>query len=434
MNLETTIPHRDFFKANPAFLVGGSIRDMLLGRVPEDFDIVPTTDARQFAQALQQETGGSLVELGTPRQRLHRIVSKQRVYDITPMNGPDIAADLERRDFTINALALRLDTGNLIDICGGLADLNAGYIRSVSAKAFQQDPVRLIRAYRLSAVLGFMPTSDTLSRIRADSARIRTAAGERIRSELLKLLTTDAAHAFVRQMATTGLLSAALDLPPQTSGGKALERLEILRVFESLRQKPSENGTSLDMMERDQLPIVKLALILMTLVSTRDFPSVERVVPVLDRLRLSNKERDTVRAIARHTPTTVDLLAASSKTGIERRIAFRVFSACKGEFPAVLLASLSILLRREPISERADLMAAASDLGSLHADAFLPFTDTPPFLDGRDMMRCLNLPPGPHLGNLLNRITEEKFVRPDLTRREALALARRLLDNTESRT
>ena len=192
------------------YLVGGSVRDLLLGRRPLDLDLAVAGNPRAFALRLAAHTGGRLVPLGKPGLMLYRVVHGSQVMDVSAVAGRSISEDLQRRDFTINALAVDVAGGDIIDVCGGRADLAAGRVRMVSRSAFEQDPVRLIRTFRMAAVLRFEVTPETAAAVRDQAMLITKPAGERIRDELLKILETGRAADAITQMADCGLLSAML--------------------------------------------------------------------------------------------------------------------------------------------------------------------------------------------------------------------------------
>ncbi|MFO7670567.1 MAG: HD domain-containing protein, partial [Bacteroidales bacterium] len=188
------------------YLVGGSLRDALLGRTPLDYDIVVRENPLTFAGEIAAQRKGRLVFMGQPGRRLIRIVFKDTCWDVSAMKGRSIEADLSRRDFTINALAYETATGKLIDISEGLDDFKKRRIRMVSASIFQEDPLRLLRAYRLAASLGFNLDSATAGCIQRDAPLIRHTAGERIRDEWFKLLSLPNASPFIGRMQSSGLL------------------------------------------------------------------------------------------------------------------------------------------------------------------------------------------------------------------------------------
>ena len=106
--------HFDMFpKTNDAYIVGGSVRDLLIGRSPKDFDIVVKNNQEHFAEKIAQTHQGHVVKIGKDRQTIIRVILKDHTLDISNMNGDSIQDDLKQRDFTINALAYSLDTQKL---------------------------------------------------------------------------------------------------------------------------------------------------------------------------------------------------------------------------------------------------------------------------------------------------------------------------------
>jgi tRNA nucleotidyltransferase/poly(A) polymerase len=127
------------------------------------------------------------------------------IVDISAMEGKSLAEDLQRRDFTINAMAYELATGKFIDDTGGQQDLKRNVIRMLSPRAFVSDPVRLLRAFRLAACLNFTIEPNTLAAIENNANLIRKSAGERIKDELFKMLQSDTSHPALLKMADSGL-------------------------------------------------------------------------------------------------------------------------------------------------------------------------------------------------------------------------------------
>ena len=169
-----------------AYVVGGSVRDELLGRVLVDLDVA-CRNPRRAAQAYAAATGGARFALSDRHGAWRVAFSGDRAtVDFTPLpNG--IADDLRTRDFTINAIARPLAGGDYVDPLGGRADLEAGIVRAVSEGAFRDDPLRLLRAVRFEDELGFRldPASERL--VVRDAPLVTFPAGERILAELERL-------------------------------------------------------------------------------------------------------------------------------------------------------------------------------------------------------------------------------------------------------
>jgi len=168
-----------------AYVVGGAVRDELLGRPVVDVDVAcpePEAAARSYASL----AGGAVFPL-SDRHGAWRVAFRDgRTVDFTPL--PDgIEADLETRDFTINAIALPLSGGDPVDPLGGRGDLEARVLRAVSPQIFADDPIRLLRAARLEDELGMRLDEETERLARAHAELAASSAGERILGELARL-------------------------------------------------------------------------------------------------------------------------------------------------------------------------------------------------------------------------------------------------------
>jgi poly(A) polymerase len=171
-----------------AWIVGGAVRDAVLGEEVTDLDLAVADDPERAAKALAQE-GAHCFELSA-EFATWRVVAKDGEWqvDITALRGGTIEADLGERDFTIGAVAMPLGGGEPIDPHGGLADLDRGLLRVVGERSFAADPLRLLRAARLGADLGLELDPGTVSLARAEAGRILEAAGERQLLELRQLV------------------------------------------------------------------------------------------------------------------------------------------------------------------------------------------------------------------------------------------------------
>lgn len=245
--------------AGDVWLVGGRVRDALLGRASLDTDLAVRNDALKIAAELARETGGSFVALD-PIRDIARVVwsldvplsnvqpshaqrsdaqpsaaprgdtpahgsrsgldARERSLDIKSLDGGDLSSDLASRDLTINALALPLsgvDEGaepiardSVIDQHGGLGDLDARRVRMLAPSAFDADPLRLLRAPRIALDLGFDIEPATRAAIRQRAWRAAEPAAERVRDEVLRLLAASDPSAAIRSLDSLGLLPAAM--------------------------------------------------------------------------------------------------------------------------------------------------------------------------------------------------------------------------------
>lgn len=227
-----------------AYVVGGAVRDELLGieHADEDF-LVPGVDHAGLRAALAphgrvedmevhgQLVGvrlhprdpaiGALVPAGlelTPPRREQSVGPGHRDFEIVADPGVSIADDMARRDFTVNAMARRLETGELVDPFGGLAHLERRELHTVGPDSFREDPLRILRGLRLVSQLGFTLTDDTLAQMRSEAAGLRHVSGERIggglaadgMGELSKLLLGARPAEALRIARDTGVLVQVL--------------------------------------------------------------------------------------------------------------------------------------------------------------------------------------------------------------------------------
>lgn len=190
------------------FLVGGGLRDRLLGLPTHDLDLVVAGDPAAVAQRVARALGGSAFRLGKPPLVTWRVVTRGRQVDLWHAGG-HLAEDIRRRDFTVNALCWRLPRGPLVDLTGGLEDLAARRIRVVRAANLDEDPLRVLRAVRLmSTHPPFAMTFEAERQVAAAAAGLSSVARERVVDELRRLLAGPGAARAVAVAARLGILAA----------------------------------------------------------------------------------------------------------------------------------------------------------------------------------------------------------------------------------
>jgi len=173
------------FADQEAWIVGGAVRDQALGREVVDVDVA-LADPERAARLYARESGGAPFPLSERHGAWRVALEEGRTVDFTPLAGP-IADDLGTRDFTINAIAERVGTGELVDPFHGEDDLEAKRLRAVTETAFRDDPLRLLRGPRLEDELGFRLVPETEQLIRRDAELVMQPSHERILGELRRL-------------------------------------------------------------------------------------------------------------------------------------------------------------------------------------------------------------------------------------------------------
>lgn len=206
-------------ETSPIFVVGGAVRDALLGAATHtrDLDVAVTDAANPLARRVADRLGWAYYPMDTTRDIARLVFAAgprdTLVCDISRIRGADIDEDLRGRDFTINAMAFQISataTPNLIDITGGRADLQAGILRRVSPVSLADDTVRLLRAVRLAVQFGFEIEHETREQIQRLARTVRLASPERARDELWKMLATANPAVAVAELDTLGLLPYVL--------------------------------------------------------------------------------------------------------------------------------------------------------------------------------------------------------------------------------
>ena len=191
---------------NEGYLVGGSVRDALLGKSFIDRDLV-IKGAEFFAQKLAEHFGATFIELDH-EYKIFRLVLEDKInyIDISELQGLNIQEDLLRRDFTINAIAIDLSNGEIIDPFNGITDIKNGIIRHIKDTNFEEDPLRIMRAFRFAAVTGFDLFEETENCINKYKHLLLTPAKERINYELMKLFGGSKCSEVLLKMDEFGIL------------------------------------------------------------------------------------------------------------------------------------------------------------------------------------------------------------------------------------
>lgn len=464
-----------------AYLTGGFVRDRLMERAAGDIDIAVAGDALETAQGISAELGGRYVPLDEAN-RIARVVlngeaapsGEKPTLDFTSFKG-GIEADLARRDFTINAIAIDIEefvrrpqSPALIDPFHGQDDLAARLIRMVSAEAFQSDPVRLLRAVRLASELDFSIDKETEGCLRQSAGLIGGVAGERVREELLRLLAKPEAGRFLAYLNELGLLTAMI---PELALAADVEQpkehfwtvlAHSIRTVDAveflLRQGEWEYAGDAVLAAvpwTDELAehfgrevshgstrgaVLKLTALLHDVAKpqTKAFDATGRMrflghpqagaemaADILGRLRFSGKEIKIVELLVQNhlRPTQM------SQEGMpSHRAIYRYFRDTGEVGVDIFFLSLADhLATRGPNLEMAGWQEHAATVDYVLERRFEEETLTKPpkLVDGYDIMECFSLKPGPRIGEMLEAVREAQAGGEVSTKEEALAYLER---------
>ena len=202
---------REVFAGREAWIVGGAVRDRLLGRATTDLDLAVPDDPRDAARAMARATGGAPFRL-SGAFGAWRVVAADHAWhvDLVILRDGDIRADLAARDFTLNAMAEPLAGGELLDPHGGRADLEARRLRMVSPQALADDPLRTLRAVRIAVDLDLTIEPGTAAAIGREAPGLERVAAERIFGELKQVIRSPAVRTGLQLMDAHGITAQVL--------------------------------------------------------------------------------------------------------------------------------------------------------------------------------------------------------------------------------
>ena len=259
-------------KFNDGWLVGGCVRDFLLGKATYDRDIA-VFGAKNFAKNVAEEFKGTFIVLDDENQ-IFRVVlpDKLNYLDISEIEGNSIEEDLQRRDFTINAIAYNLKTGEYLDVTGGMDDLKNHTLRHIKDKNFEDDPLRILRAFRFVSVTGFDMTEDLKDAINKYKHTLLNPSKERITYEIMKLFGVKYAAKTLLLMDEFGILEVLFPqvkemklVPPNTHHHLDLlhhvvETVQFIEnIYENLPEKEKAHLNSVDFGGFPRINHLKLA-------------------------------------------------------------------------------------------------------------------------------------------------------------------------------
>ena len=444
-------------KIKDAYIVGGSIRDFVLGRIPLDYDIAVIGNPEKFAKKIAANKSDHIIKLGKKDQKIIRVILSNKIFDISPVNGDTIEEDLLKRDFTINAMAYSLSSERIIDCACGMKDLVDKKIRMVSDTAFENDPVRLIRAYRIGASLHFEIEANTASFIKKNANLIKKSAGERIRSEFLRILQSAESHHYISQMTDTGLLFAIF---PELSNlkGCSQNRLHQYDVFdhtmkafyhlEKILNNYSEfieniNSRIVHSIDENTASLLKFAILLHDTgkpqVKKADSEGnlrfyghsckgAEITKNIFSRIKLSTKDKKFIDFIIRNHVRPLHLFIAKRKGTLTDKRITRFFITCGDITPYLLLHSIADM-KGKGDKGKEEFIEFAKNMILKYFSEFMPRKKIPTLITGNDLINEFGLSPSPLFKKIISSIEEARLSNQINTKQEALALVKNILNS-----
>jgi len=459
-----------------SYLVGGFVRDLLLGRDTADIDIAVARDGVEIAQKVADALGGSFVLLDKVNRVGRVVVADEKApsgrweLDFSAFQD-SIEGDLARRDFTIDAIAVDLGElakdVHLIDPFNGWADLKKGVIRAVSETAFQSDAARLLRAVRLASELDFSIDKQTEALIQENCHLIADVAGERVREELLRLLAVPQSPRSLPYLDELGLVTAIIPELAEAKGvkqpkehfwdvfdhsvktviavdfilhegewqyadGKVLAAVPWSDLLSQHFSREVSRGSTRRL-------LLKLAALLHDVAKpqTRAIAEdgrmrflghgklgAEVVAGILERLRFSSKEMKLVEVMVREHLRPGQMSQEGLPT---HRAIYRYFRDTGGAGIDILFLSLADhLASRGPKLDLVGWQEHCRLVEYVLAQHFEQerVTTPPRLVSGHDLINIFGLSPGPKIGKLLEAVQEAQASGEITTREEALSYIR----------
>jgi putative nucleotidyltransferase with HDIG domain len=474
------------------YLVGGAVRDLLLGRPVHDLDFALARGGVNVARKVANALGAAFYPLDPERDTGRVLLSRREgsplVIDFAAFRGETLEDDLIGRDFTLNAIAIEPRTLQVFDPLGGMRDLKDKLLRACSPTTFHDDPVRILRGVRLAADFGFRILPETRQAMKEAVPRLADVSGERVRDELFRILTGPDPATCLRALDLLGVLTVLLPelaslkgvsqpaphvydvwehtlavlaalkniilvLAPEYNPDKAADLLNGLLAL-CLGRYRQQIGDFLDAplpSGRTPRGLLFLAALYHDVAKPQtrttdeegqlrfwghDQQGAEILAGRARRLNMSNAEIAWLETVVRmhmrilfHT----NRLLNDGKMPTRRAI-YRFFREAGPAGVGLCLLALADLRATYAQTLSQETWSAALDVVRLFLENWYEkpaeSVNPPPLLNGDDLMQALGLPPGPKIGQLLESIREAQAMGELSTRDEALALARKKLLET----
>ena len=425
------------------YLVGGSVRDLLLNQSITDFDFALADDAIAFAKAFADKIGAAFVKLEEQPPTARIIIRETRLtLDFAGFRAETLEADLCLRDLTINTMALDLSSlltkpeVNLIDPCNGFADLKRLTLRFPSEGVIIDDPLRLLRVYRFSAQLGFEIPEATINLIRRHRNRLPQVSSERIRDELIKILNVNNAAAYLHRMDETRLLSQILPEIEKVRGLyqdafdrrlRALAMFEIKPIPDTLQSyRPQIEAYLHERLTHDlcRRQIVKLALLLRN-------SGTKTALQTTNRLRLGRKAIQLMRCLVENRLYLMDSM--DGKGQIMRRSMIHFLRNAGDDWLGILLISYANIRSSEKDRRRTNapptVEAALKQIADFYYNEFGPMMEGGRLITGDDILQTFGMIPGVKIGRVLRHIEDLQLEGKIQTPEKALKAAQIFLQS-----
>jgi putative nucleotidyltransferase with HDIG domain len=428
-------------KKTPLFLVGGYLRDLLLGTRAKDYDFALPKDASSFIETIEKALHLHFFKVG--KEEIHtttyRIIKEGMSIDLTFLQGETIEEDLRRRDFTVNAVAFSLHDETFHWVEGALEDVAKKLIRTVSNRSIDLDPLRMLRAIRYLCTLeGFAIDKELKEEISLKREKILSLPAERIRTELDQILLSPRPAVGIRSFYESNLL---FSLFPELKGLENLGQNEhhyldalfhTLFIVEKISwafQWVARNDRETLLNQEDRLSLYYAALFHdigkqdtysqdekgRVHFYTHEAFSVQAAKGIMERLRFSNLMKNKVLHLVKNHMRILNLSWETKETALRRLV-----NQIGDETPLLVLLSLA-----DKEASRGILSAQIDEVVERHCLRILELfrekdiVHPPPLITGHDVM-ALGYSSGPKVGQILSFVSQKQVEGEIKNREEAL--------------
>jgi tRNA nucleotidyltransferase/poly(A) polymerase len=440
---------------NEGYLVGGAVRDFLCNKTTYDRDIA-IKNAEDFAQKIATKFDGTLITLDS-EFKIYRVVLKDKLnfLDISEIQGDSIEKDLMRRDFTINAIAYDLKYDKFIDPTGGKIDLEHRILRHIKDENFEDDPLRILRAFRFHAITGFEMASELKQAIFAYKDLVLKPSKERIVYELMKLFGGNYAAQTILLMDNFEILEEIFPFVKELKKvpANSHHHLDLFRhVIETVRniellyqnsnQEVIEHLNQIDFGGFPRINYLKLAGFMHDIgkFSTwtieengrhrfikHDDVGSKMCKPFLRELKFSKKQIEYISKMIKYHIYPSGVLAAPD---LNEKVMMRYLRKMENDvIDNIILAKADRLSARGKEITDEIVRKNLEGLDKL-LDFYLSKRQTikplPKLLDGNEIMEILNIPPSPILGEILKQLNEAQLNGDIIQKVDAIEYIKRL--------
>jgi poly(A) polymerase len=450
------------------FAVGGYIRDKLLNKDSLDLDLVVSKKADIFAKKTAAALNGKSFILHNETQVYRVAVFNNRALkyiDISLMQGKTIKEDLQKRDFTVNSMAVDIKhfndiKNNIIDYCGGYKDLKSKRLNIVYGKSFLDDPLRMLRAFRIASEYNFKLSAELIESVKKYSKKINSAAPERVKNEFFRILNNKNSSQYILQMDDAKLLEAVF--PVITSMKKSaknfyyhpkglfqhcfqtLESLEKIlskldKYFPESKDKLIKHLNENFSDNVNRINLLKFAAIFHDCAKPECAKKMDKKIrflgheelgakktsEIMKSLKMSNKEIDFAKSIIAQHMRPSNLAKSDIITNKAR---FKLFRDLKENVPDILILAMSdwhsyksLKVYSKKILKQQE--KAVAEIINNYFE-FQGKTGRRKLIDGNILMKELSLKPGKIIGELLNLVNASQDEGKISTKKEAILLAK----------